>query len=480
MKQYVSWFSFRAPKYLVYMLQQVEYRPEPFFGWVLRCMKNNSPLSAVMRRQELRLTRKARLLLALAYILTVVWYTAVIVIVALLHDRVIGVLFGAALLALLPAALASMLMLVVAVADALIVKPAERRMIAETKSILEKHPGTTIVVAGSYGKTTMKELLASILGDGLDVAATAGNRNTPAAHAQFARALTGKEDVVIFELGEGDPGDVRRFAATLHPDVAIITGLAPNHLDKYGTVEELARDFMALRDFVPVEKLYYAADSTLLGAYIAPGDQTYGLDGGKTWKVSDVHITAERTEFSLTYKEKTLALRSKLLGRHQVAPLALVAVIAFDMGLTVEKIEAANEAIKPYEHRMSSYSLSGATIVDDTYNGNLEGIIAGLSFLSEIEAKRKLYVTPGLVDQGDETDNVHRKIAGKIAEVAPDVLVLMRNSATDIIQDELKKLQYQGDIQIQDDPLAFYQGLEHIVRGGDVVLMQNDWTDNYH
>lgn len=480
MRNYVSWFSLKAPVYLVYMLQQVEYRPLPFLEWIQRCSRKDTPLNDVMHRKELHPTKKAKLLIVFAYCVMAAYYVLIAEIVLGAKDKALGSLLAFVLLTILPAVLASSLMVLVAIADALIVKPAEQKMIAETKSVLQNYPGTTILVAGSYGKTTMKELLAAVLGSKLAVAATAGNRNTPSAHAGFARTLTGKEDVVIFELGEGTPGDVRRFGATLHPNMAIITGLAPNHLDQYGTVKELAQDFLTLKKYVSSDNLYFAADSELLRKYITHEDQTYSANGGKSWQISDVDISADKTRFLLEYKGEKLNVESQLLGRHQIAPLALVAVIALDMGLSVSEVEAAIKSVQPYEHRMSSYHLNSASIIDDTYNGNLEGIMAGLSFLDEIEASRKVYVTPGLVDQGDETDAVHRKIAAKIADVAPDLLVLMQNSATDIIRDELAKLHYIGAVQVQDDPLMFYQGLEHVVRAGDVVLMQNDWTDNYH
>ena len=128
---------------------------------------------------------------------------------------------------------------------------------------------------------------------------------------------------------------------------------------------------------------------------------------------------------------------------------------------------------------MQPYQLGGATIIDDTYNGNLEGMLAGLQLLAELPAARRIYVTPGLVDQGEETEQVHQAIAAKIAEVHPDLLVLMENSATQIIRVELEHLKYDGEIRIEQAPLAFYQNLDQIVRAGDIVLMQNDWTDNY-
>jgi hypothetical protein len=75
---------------------------------------------------------------------------------------------------------------------------------------------------------------------------------------------------------------------------------------------------------------------------------------------------------------------------------------------------------------------------------------------------------------------VHIKIAEKISEVQPDWVILMQNSATDIIASQLSYLRYEGKVTFEPEPLQFYQNLDQIVRAGDVVLMQNDWTDNYH
>lgn len=480
MKLLFSFFLPKAPVFIVYMLQQVEYRARPFVEWLRHLATTNRSLSSVMHRQVLDKTAKARLLLLVFYVLAVLCVAFVGVVLWYGKFSISTIITVSLMIAAYPFIVAAVAVALVSGAYQVIVRPQEERQRQLAKTIMKNHKGSTIVVAGSYGKTTMKELLYTILGAKLNVAATKGNRNTPSAHAQFAQSLSGNEDVVIFELGEGAPGDVKRFAETLHPDFAVVTGLAPNHLDQYGSVGELARDFLSLRKYVPSEKLYFAADSTLLNDYLQITDRRYGVDGGATWKVSEVNVSADSTSFVLHYRHSKVNVESKLLGRHQIAPLAFVTMLALEMGMSVREVETAHKHVEPYPHRMSVYRLSGAAIIDDTYNGNFEGIMAGLNFLGEIEGRRKIYVTPGLVDQGEETERIHRLIAQKLYEIKPDLLVLMRNSATDIIRDELGALGYDAEIQIQDDPLMFYQGLEHFLRAGDVVLMQNDWTDNYH
>jgi UDP-N-acetylmuramyl pentapeptide synthase len=128
---------------------------------------------------------------------------------------------------------------------------------------------------------------------------------------------------------------------------------------------------------------------------------------------------------------------------------------------------------------MQPYQLQGAWVIDDTYNGNLEGIRAGTVLLAELPAKRKIYVTPGLVDQGAEKERVHKEVGRLISEAQPDMVVLMRNSVTGYIEEGLKAGGYSGEVRIETQPLEFYTNLSHFVATGDVVVMQNDWTDNY-
>ncbi len=476
---YASWFSPKLPVYYVYMLQQVEYHPEKFIQWFDELASTNQPIWSVMYRQRLVYTNRAKLLVGFGYVVLFCWVASTAAGALSVGEPIrasiyllIGVLFA-------PSLLTISYFVVLLIARLTFAPAQEKRLIEATKQRLMQCSAQIIVVAGSYGKTTMKELLVDVLAKKYVVKATLGNGNTPSAHAKFVRGLEGDEEILIFELGEGKPGDVRQFAETLQPDYAVITGLAPNHLDAYKTVDALAEDILSLREFVEPEKLYVAGDSRLLRQHVRDTDVVYDEKGGPEWHNSDVRITATATKFKTNLHNRSLEIVSRLPGRHQVAPLSFVAAFAAMLGVPEKDICQAIEDILPYEHRMQPYQLGGAIIIDDTYNGNAEGIMAGLSLLLEIEAKRKIYVTPGLVDQGSETDAVHRAIAAKIAETKPDWLILMDNSATKIINDELNTLGYKGTVTFESAPLRFYENLDQFVRAGDVVLMQNDWTDNY-
>lgn len=159
--------------------------------------------------------------------------------------------------------------------------------------------------------------------------------------------------------------------------------------------------------------------------------------------------------------------------------MALVAVLGIEFGLTDKHVQAGIVKTKPFEHRMQPYQLAGAWVIDDTYNGNLEGIRAGTELLKELGANRKIYVTPGLVDQGEETERVHVAMGKLIAAAKPDLVVLMKNSTTKYIEKGLEQGKFKGELRVESNPLDFYNNLNHFVANGDLVVLQNDWTDNY-
>ncbi len=446
----LSYFWPKAPIYLVYMLQQVEYDPRKFFDWAARF----PDLRRVMRRKRLVMTRKTKLLVAYTYVLAIV-YVLVNIQISLAYS-----MWELLYVLLLPVWLIFMLYVSVLVAWSLLEKPRRDKQIKAAEKTFAAHPATKIAIAGSYGKTTVKELLTIILSQGKKVAATPGNKNVPISHARWAATLDGDEDVLIIEYGEGAPGDIARFAEITHPDIGIITGVAPNHLDGYKTLQAVKDDLYSLANYVPQGQLYLFSDYN-----VRP--------------VIEPKISITGMEFGVKLGGKVVEFKTALVGRHLLGSLSLCIKLADKLGLSVEQIKAGVAATTPFEHRMQPRAMHGAWIIDDTYNGSLEGFRAGLELLAELPAERKIYVTPGLVDQGEETQRVHKEIGQLIAKARPDKVVLMQNSVTDFIKVSLAKTDFDRELVIEPNPLEFYTNLDQVIAAGDLILMQNDWTDNY-
>lgn len=478
MRYYWTRFLPSYPTVLVYMLQASEYDAGEFLRWFHR----TDNFRRVMRRRSLDRTMKAKALLTVLWLL-VLCMAAVLLLTAAWtvqsHRYLIGGSASLAILLLTPWLEAYLVLVPLLLGRVLIQAPRERRMLAEAERILRAHPAKKIAIAGSYGKTTAKEVLLAVLSEGLHVAATPGNMNTPIGISRFATTLTGDEEVLIFEFGESHVGDVKELAELTHPDMGIITGANEAHLSTFKTLERTVGTIFELEDYLGDRPLYKNAESALVASRIHKGDaRAYDRSGTDGWKVSKAEVSFEGTSFTLKKGARTIAARVGLLGLHNLGVMTAGVAIAESLGLSDVQIERGLSKVRPFEHRMEPRPLHGAWILDDTYNGNSEGVEAGLKLLASLPAKRRIYVTPGLVEQGDKTQEVHEKIGRLVADTA-DVAVLMRNSVTDHILTGLHAAGFKGKIDIVDDPLAFYANLEHYIVAGDVVLMQNDWTDNY-
>jgi UDP-N-acetylmuramoyl-tripeptide--D-alanyl-D-alanine ligase len=467
-KRMLSWILPIAPGRLVYMLQQQEYDTNKFIKWMLRY----PDLWQIQRRGAFVRTKRALALKVFAVV--VYWAWAGLVVAVSLEDT--RYLLALSIAGLISAYMLAILNLCLQVA---VVSPGQRKEIAQAKIRINQMKDTPrISVLGSFGKTSMKELLNTVLSEGQKVAVTPGNKNVLISHARWVKGLPNDCDVLVFEYGEAEPGDIRKLASFSMPTHAVVTGLAPAHLDYYPSLEAVADDLANILDFVEPQDVWFNDHARLLSDRFA-GAHGYSSESSGAASVNGVKVDFSGTTFTVKQGKKSATYQTKLLGAHHIGPLLAVIDIARKLGLSDEQIKTGVAATRPYEHRMQPRSLHGAWIIDDAYNGNIEGMKAGLKLLAALPAQRRIYVTPGLVDQGNENERVHMELGKLIAQSAPDVVVLMQNQNTPYIEQGLREEGFDGQVTLEDDPLGYYTGLERHLAAGDVVMLQNDLPDSY-
>lgn len=475
-KRIISWYTPGFARSLVYMLQASEYRVADYLAWFWRARD----LRRVETRKKLVMTKKATLLFIVAWIIVLFEIGLFLLFAALgVTSRLMWWGWAVAVAVAAPLITAHVLALPLWLGDLLIKKPREKKIIAEATRTIRAHRAVRIGIAGSYGKTTFKEMLATILATGKKVAATPGNMNTPLGISRFVAKLQGDEDVLIFEMGEYYPGDIAELCQMVRPEIGVITGINEAHLSKFKTLERTTATIYELADFVGDKPVYKNGDNPLVRQKSARDPLLYSAEGVHGWKVSGVTDDMEGVRFTVKKGTVTIKVHSQLLGVQNVGPLVACIDIARSLGLTPGQIETGIANTKSYEHRMEPKKVGAAWVIDDTYNGNSDGVKAGIAWLKKVPAKRRIYVTPGLVEQGARTRDVHYAMGKQLAEANIDVVVLMKNSTTTFIEEGLKDGGFAGRLQVIADPLQFYANIEHFVAAGDVLLMQNDWTDNY-
>ncbi|TLM72178.1 MAG: UDP-N-acetylmuramoyl-tripeptide--D-alanyl-D-alanine ligase, partial [Actinobacteria bacterium] len=376
------------------------------------------------------------------------------------------------------------------VAAALLLSPVEslvrRRFIERARARLAEVGPLVIGVAGSYGKTTTKAALAAALSGRYRVLATPDSYNTLLGVTRtINELLTPEHEAFVVEMGARQPGDIAEICDLVHPEVGVVTSLGPQHLEYFKdeatvvrTKTELLRalpaDGIAVVDADGIEDFAGAHDWT------APTTRVSAREGaGAEVTVTGVAFTGEGTSFTVRAAGHAfLALTTPLLGRHAAADCALAAVAALQLGVEPAAIAAGLAKMTPVPHRLEVVRNDSVVVIDDAFNSNPAGFSAALEVLGAF-AGRKILITPGMVELGEETVAAHRRV-GEQAARACDVVILVGRSWPAEFMDAI----LAGGLPAESlhgvaSLAAASELLATMIRPGDVVLFENDLPDNF-
>ncbi|MEK7608248.1 MAG: Mur ligase family protein [Patescibacteria group bacterium] len=457
------------------MLQASEYNIFDYLTWYRKTRNFN----LVEKRKGLVRTTKSLLLLVISWSM-VLFLSGIGIFLLLIYTGQFKYVFFFLVVIFSPHLLAYGIIIPLLTTRVMVQWPAELLIVNAAKRKLKIHTAIKIGVAGSFGKTTMREILKTVLSEGKKVAAPPHSHNTPLGISRFAKTLKGDEEVLIFELGEYCPGDVRRLCNLVQPSMGVITGVNEAHLQRFKSLERTVGTIYELSDYLGKKPVYVNGESELGQKNARPNHFVYSRKGVRGWKIENQKTDLTGTSFIMTKNDMGLEMKSALLGLHQVGPLAAAADIALILGLSPEQVKSGVNKTTPFSHRLElKTDDAGVVTLDDSYNGNPDGFNAAIDFLASLEGCRRFYVTPGLVEMGSQTEEVHRQIGRRLARTSIEKVVLVKNSVTPYIEQGLKEEEYHGEIIWFNDALAAFVALPLLTVKGDVVLLQNDWPDQY-
>ena len=447
----IHWLSRRHPQYirsLVYMLQASEYNIVDFLKWHERV----KDFRHIEKRKHLMFTPKTIILFTLGWIALLA--TLGCAAFAFYHVASPWNYLLSALLVFEAPLIVMVSLLFFVVCIRFVQYPVEQFLIARTRKRLSAHRGIKIAIAGSFGKTSMREILKTVLSEGRKVAAPGESYNTPLGIARFVKELQSDEDVLIFELGEYYPGDVRKLTQMIRPEWGIVTGVNEAHLEKFGMLEKTADTIFELAESVGASRLYVNGESELARARSKNGNILYTRAGAGEWQVENPTTDLLGITFTLLKDDVSMNVRSGVCGLHIPGPLSVAADIASRLGLTNHEISDGIAKTKPFAHRLEPKQWpDDITFIDDSYNGNSDGARAAIEFLASLQGRR-FYVTPGLVEAGTRVMEVHESIGRKLAEAHIEKVVLIRNSVTPHIESGLRAASFKGEILWYDEPIC--------------------------
>lgn len=343
-----------------------------------------------------------------------------------------------------------------------------------------------IGITGSYGKTTVKEILRTILSQKYRVLASPESYNTPLGIALTVKQLDSTHDIFIAEMGARSKGDIAALCKMVKPKYGVLTGVNNQHLETFGSIEVIKDTKFEL--FENLDKGgagFFSSDNANAVELMERFDgekYSAGISGENNFvSASDISVNTRGMTFTLNFKGgKSVKCSTVLLGRHSVRNICLAAAVAFKIGLTPKEIAAGINRIQSIGHRLELMpNNKNIVIIDDSYNSNVDGVNAAMEVLDTFEG-RKIVVTPGLVELGKMENVANLEFGKTLAAHADIVIVIGKHNAEMIINGLIDGGMDRENIKFAKSLNKGNALLNEIMVEGDVVLFENDLPDNYN
>lgn len=328
----------------------------------------------------------------------------------------------------------------------------------EAKKRLQSIDNLQIVaITGSYGKTSIKNFVAEILAHKFKVYATPRSVNTLGGIIRDVNeALPEDTEIYISEAGARENGDIYDITTFLEPQRVVVGKVGLAHIEYFKTLKNIIATKLEIMQSPRLERAFIHTSVT-----DEPHDKvTFFGD-----EVKNVNATLDGTDFELHVDDEVLALHTDILGSFQTMNIAVAVRIAKSFGMSDEEIKEAVAKLTPVEHRLQRIEAGGKIILDDGYNGNIDGMLEGVRLCSTHEG-RKVIVTPGLVESSEE---LNLKLCDAINDVF-DVVIITGSLNAELFNKNIKVT----NKTILKDKSKMTEVLGAQTRAGDIILFAND------
>ena len=347
---------------------------------------------------------------------------------------------------------------------------------------------TTIGITGSFGKTSTKFALDTILSTHFNTLKTPNSYNTKIGVTITIRnSLKPYHDVFIAEMGAKEPGNIEEICELVGHKYAILTAIGEQHLETFKNLENIKKTKYEIVETLPADGIAFLnGDDDNIMSYTPKNNCRkvyFGIDNKDAdFIASNIQFHHKGTTFHVSNKDQTLNadFETKLLGKHNVYNLLAAISVAWEMGVPLNKIQLGVRKIQAVPHRMEiKKGFGNLTVIDDSFNSNPTGSKMALEVLASMDGY-KVLVTPGMVELGDKQYD-YNKAFGSYAAKAADYVILVGEKQTKPIQDGLRDANYP------EDQLFIAKDLNHAIehigtmnRPDAIILLENDLPDTYN
>ncbi len=357
--------------------------------------------------------------------------------------------------------------------------------IRDAKKILRGCPDLKIIgITGSYGKTSVKYYLTTLLRAKYNVLMTPESYNTPMGVVKTIRgSLKATHEIFVCEMGAKWVGDIKELCDIVNPHHGVITSIGPQHLESFKTLDAVKSTKFELADSLSEEGMLFlnGDDENIRDHGCNRPYISYSVEGEGDYVAYGLSVSERGTTFSVRTRDgETEEFSTKLIGRHNVLNIVGAIAISHKMGISLKELKTQVRRLECVPHRLELSDKGALTIIDDAYNSNPSGTKAALEALSLFDGY-KILVTPGMVELGEKQDELNREFGQNAAQVCDFVVLVGEKQAVPIKAGLLDKGYDEEKIFVAEkieQALSFVYALNSDGKK-KIVLLENDLPDNY-
>jgi UDP-N-acetylmuramoyl-tripeptide--D-alanyl-D-alanine ligase len=336
-----------------------------------------------------------------------------------------------------------------------------------------------IGVTGSVGKTTTKEMIASVLARRFTVLRSIGNLNNEFGLPLCLLRVESRQTIGVLEMGMSAKGEIRKLASIAEPNEGVITNVNAVHLEFFDSIEGIAEAKAELLDgLVEPKRAYLNYDDHRVRAMASrvPGKVvTYGLDSAADFSADCVRDLGLRgSAFKVRHSGAVREFRLPLLGQHNIGNALAAITVAACHGVPWEDIQSAIADMKPEKMRGQVVRFrEGFVVIDDSYNSNPKALTEMIHFVGRLQGQsRKILVVGEMLELGKDAADLHRACGREAALSGAALIVGVQGMAREILEGARQAGAESGRLAFAEDSVQAGQLLADAVKEGDVVLIK--------
>ena len=345
--------------------------------------------------------------------------------------------------------------------------------IAKYKRSLYNIP--VIAVTGSVGKTSTKDIIASVVSQKYKTLKTEGNNNNNIGLPLTILKLKDHEALVV-EMGMNHFGEISLLTNIAKPTLAVITNIGTSHIGNLGSRENILKAKLEILEGMKIPRMIINNDNDLLHKWYEENKEkieihTYGINNSSDVIAEKIELGEEKSKFVAKSLAEKVDINVPVGGEHFIYNALCGFLVGKVLGLTSKEIQNGIAKFELTKKRMDIRALkNGVTLINDSYNASYESMKASLKYLSNRTDLRKIAVLGDMLELGEFSKELHEKVGEEVANNNIDILICRGKFAKDIISKASKNKKTQCILLQNNEEIL--NKLKEILREGDVVLIK--------